>query len=62
VLVFIGVKMMLAHTAYKIDTLLALAVVIGILAVSVLASLLRPPTGASVKDASDAPVDTPARR
>jgi tellurite resistance protein TerC len=42
ILSFVGVKMMLAHTAYKIDTLLSLGVVILILAVSVVASLLRP--------------------
>lgn len=34
--------MLLAHTAYKMDTLVALGVVAGVLAVSVLASLLRP--------------------
>jgi tellurite resistance protein TerC len=42
VLVFVGVKMLLAHTAYKLDTLVSLAVVAGILAISVVASLLRP--------------------
>jgi tellurite resistance protein TerC len=42
VLAFVGVKMLLAHTAYKIDTLLALGIVVGVLAVSVIASLLRP--------------------
>ena len=42
VLAFVGVKMLLAHTAYKIDTLVSLGVVAGILAVSVVASLLRP--------------------
>jgi predicted tellurium resistance membrane protein TerC len=42
VLVFVGVKMLLAHSPYKLDTLLALAVVAGILAVSILASILRP--------------------
>ena len=42
ILAFIGVKMMLAHTAYKIDTHLALGIVVLVLAVSVLASLLRP--------------------
>lgn len=39
VLVFVGVKMMLAHTAYKIDTVVSLGVVAAILTVSVLASL-----------------------
>ena len=42
VLAFVGVKMLLAHTAWKIPTLLSLGVVIMILAVSVLVSLLRP--------------------
>jgi tellurite resistance protein TerC len=39
VLAFVGVKMMLAHTAYKIDTLVALGAVALILAASVIASL-----------------------
>jgi tellurite resistance protein TerC len=42
VLAFVGVKMLLAHSPYKLDTLLALGVVVGILAVSVVASVLRP--------------------
>jgi len=42
VLAFIGVKMLLAHTAYKIDTLVALGVVVLILTVSMVMSLLRP--------------------
>ncbi len=42
VLTFVGVKMLLAHTAWKIPTLLSLGVVVGILAVAVIASLLRP--------------------
>jgi tellurite resistance protein TerC len=42
VLAFVGVKMLLAHTPYKIDTLISLGVVAGILALSVVASLLRP--------------------
>jgi len=37
VLAFVGVKMLLTHTAYKIDTLLSLAVVAGILLAGVLA-------------------------
>ena len=40
VLVFIGVKMLLAHTAWKIETLPALLVVATILAVSLIASLI----------------------
>ena len=42
VLAFVGVKMLLAHTAWKLDTLISLAVVAGILAISILASLVRP--------------------
>src|SRR5512147_231875 len=42
VLAFVGVKMLLAHTAYKIDTLASLGVVVAILAISVVASLVRP--------------------
>ena len=42
VLAFVGVKMLLAHTAYKIDSLVALGVVVLILAFSIVASLLRP--------------------
>ena len=49
VLAYVGVKMLLAHTAWKIDTLVSLGVVALILAVSVVASLLRPKrAGASV--------------
>lgn len=42
VLAFVGVKMLLAHTPYKIDTRIALVVVAGVLAVTVVASLLWP--------------------
>lgn len=42
VLGFVGVKMLLAHTAWKIPTPLSLGIVVLILGVSVLASLLRP--------------------
>lgn len=41
VLAFVGVKMLLAHTPYKIDTLTALGVVAGVLAVTIAASLFR---------------------
>src|SRR5512136_602058 len=44
VLSFVGVKMMLAHSPYKIDTLVSLAVVVGIIAASIVASVLRPRT------------------
>jgi tellurite resistance protein TerC len=42
VLSFVGVKMILAHTAWKIDTLASLGVIVLILATSVVWSLLRP--------------------
>jgi tellurite resistance protein TerC len=40
VLAFVGMKMLLAHTPYRIGTLAALGVVAGVLAVSVVASLI----------------------
>jgi tellurite resistance protein TerC len=43
VLAFVGVKMLVAHTPYRIDTLAALGVVAGVLAVTIVASLLRQP-------------------
>jgi tellurite resistance protein TerC len=42
VLTFVGVKMLLAHSAYKIDTLVSLGVIVVILAVAVIASLVFP--------------------
>ena len=42
VLSFVGVKMLLAHTAYKIDTLISLTVIVSILAAAVAASLYWP--------------------
>jgi tellurite resistance protein TerC len=42
VLSFVGVKMLLAHTAYKIDTLVSLGVIVVILAIAVVASLAFP--------------------
>ncbi len=42
VLSFVGVKMLLAHSAWKIPTLWSLGVIVLILAVSVVVSLLRP--------------------
>src|SRR5574339_115 len=42
VLAFVGVKMILAHTACKIDTLVSLGVIVAILTTSVVWSLLRP--------------------
>jgi len=42
ILSFVGVKMLLAHTTYKIDTLVSLGIVVLILALAIVASLLRP--------------------
>jgi tellurite resistance protein TerC len=42
VLAFVGVKMILAHTAWKIDTLVSLGVIVLILTTSVVWSLLKP--------------------
>lgn len=42
ILVFVGIKMILAHTIYKIDTMLAMGIICSILILSVLASLLWP--------------------
>lgn len=42
VLSFVGVKMILAHTAWKIDTLVSLGVIVLILGTSVVWSLLKP--------------------
>lgn len=42
VLSFVGVKMLLAHSPYKIDTLISLGVVVLILAASIAASLIWP--------------------
>jgi tellurite resistance protein TerC len=42
VLTFVGVKMLLAHTTWKIDTLVSLVVIVLILATSVVWSLLKP--------------------
>lgn len=46
ILFFVGVKMMLVHTTYKIDNTVSLAVVVGILAAGVVASLARKPATA----------------
>jgi tellurite resistance protein TerC len=42
VLTFVGIKMILAHTAWKIDTLVSLGVIVLVLTTSVVWSLLRP--------------------
>ena len=42
ILMFVGVKMLLVHSTFKIDTTVALAVVVGLLGAGVAASLLIP--------------------
>lgn len=42
VLAFVGVKMLLAHTAWKLDTLISLGVIMLILATSIVWSLVKP--------------------
>jgi len=41
ILVFVGIKMSLAHSAFKIDTMVSLVVVASILALSVIASVVH---------------------
>jgi tellurite resistance protein TerC len=47
VLAFVGTKMLLAHTPYKIDTLVSLGIITGILGLSVVWSLARGPVKAA---------------
>jgi tellurite resistance protein TerC len=42
ILTFVGIKMLLVHTPWKIDTLLSLGVIVVILTTSVVCSLLKP--------------------
>jgi tellurite resistance protein TerC len=55
VLSFVGVKMLLGHTPWKIDTHVSLGVIVGVLAVSIIVSLLRPKK-VVVKGTSNPPV------
>ncbi|HVU34827.1 MAG TPA: TerC family protein [Opitutaceae bacterium] len=48
ILAFVGVKMLLSHSPWAIDTLAALAVIVAILAGSIVASLVWPPRPAAV--------------
>ena len=57
VLSFVGIKMMLAHTAWKMDTFVSLGVIALVLSVSVVWSLLRPKSG---KRSSALPLPKPA--
>ena len=54
VLSFVGLKMLLGHTAWKIDTHVSLAVIVLILAASVILSLLRPKKTAPAAQAQKA--------
>ncbi len=58
ILVFVGVKMLLAHSPYKVPTNVSLAVIGGTLAVSVIASLLFPARRPA--HAPEAPANTPS--
>lgn len=55
VLSFVGVKMLLSHTVWKIDTIVSLGVIVSILAASVVASLLWPKKGAAVATPTPGP-------
>jgi len=59
VLSFVGVKMLLAHTAWKIDTLVSLGIIVTILTVSVVWSLLSPKPAAPATAAPHDPSGTP---
>jgi tellurite resistance protein TerC len=56
VLAFVGAKMLLAHTPFKINTLVALGVVAGVLFLSIVASLVRSKLAGP---ASPSPLDLP---
>jgi tellurite resistance protein TerC len=55
VLTFVGIKMLLIETAYKIPTGISLLVVVGVITLSIIASLLRPlpPTDQHIVPAQD---------
>jgi len=63
VLTFVGVKMLLGHSPYKIDTLVSLGVIVAILTTSVVWSLLVPKKAKPVlaHPAPDAPHNTPGK-
>lgn len=50
ILVFVGVKMLLVHSAFKINTGVSLAVVVGLLGVAVVASFLIPAKPVTPRD------------
>ncbi len=55
VLTFVGVKMLLGHTDYKIDTLVSLGVIVAVLTASVAASLIWPKAASELPAASPPP-------
>ena len=57
VLTFVGVKMLLGHTAYKIDTLVSLGVIVAVLAASIVASLVWPKAAADAAHGPPPPAD-----
>jgi tellurite resistance protein TerC len=59
VLLFIGIKMCLVHTPYKIDTDISVGVVLGMLATGVVASLLLPAKEEKEEHAPAAPAPAP---
>jgi tellurite resistance protein TerC len=64
VLTFVGVKMLLGHTAWKIDTTVALLVVAGILATAILASIIyarRHPNPPASEPESEKPEEITSR-
>ena len=58
VLTFVGIKMLLGHTAWKIDTAVSLGVIAGVLGLSIVASLIFPKKSAAAQGTppSEAPV------
>ncbi|HYE61160.1 MAG TPA: TerC family protein [Phycisphaerales bacterium] len=60
ILFFVGVKMMLVHTTFKVDTTVSLLVVLGILAAGVVTSLMRSPR--AVQRGAELPPRTDAVR
>jgi tellurite resistance protein TerC len=61
VLAFVGVKMLLAHSPYKIDTFISLGVIVTVLTVSVVASWLRPKKGGASVTPAIKPVANPSK-
>jgi len=61
VLAFVGVKMLLAHSPYKLDTLASLGVIVTVLTVSVVASWLRPRRGGASVTPAGEPLVSPSK-